>query len=115
MATAEIVHTEATLQVSSYKNLLVLTWTETPSAEQLRECARLGRAFARKHPRGTAMLDLFLACTPKFTNEVRDEAVKLNRDPNLFRLGICDTVLVSGLIGVGVRAFLSTVALLARS
>lgn len=61
------------------------------------------------------MLDLILSGTPNFTNEVREEATKLNRDPTLFRLGIADAVLVSGLVGVAVRAFLSTIALMARS
>ncbi len=115
MSTPDILYTDPVLQISAHQNLLIIAWSDAPTAAQMRECERAGRSLARKHSGGIALLDLILSGKPNFSSEVREEAVKLNRDPTLFRLGIADAVLVSGLVGVAVRAFLSTVALLARS
>jgi hypothetical protein len=115
MASTETLYTDPILQISSHQNLLVIAWSDAPNADHMRECGRVARALARKYNGGIGLLDLILSGTPSFSNEVREEAVKLNRDPALFRLGIADTVLVSGFVGVAVRAFLATVALLARS
>lgn len=114
MSNAETLYTDATLLMAAHRNLLIVAWTNAPNAEQLRECGRLGRVLGRKYPNGVGMLDLLISGTAKFSNEVRDEALKLNRDPKLFRLGVADTLLVTGLVGVAVRAFLSTVTLLGR-
>ena len=114
MSTTETLYSDATLLVAAQRNLLILAWTDAPSAAQLRECGRLGRVLGRKHPGGIAMLDLLISGTAKFSNEMREEAVKITRDPKLFRLGVADVVLVSGLVGVAARAILSTVALIGR-
>jgi hypothetical protein len=115
MPKPDILYTDPVLQIVAHQNLLVIAWSDAPTAYQMRECALVGRALARKHRGGIALLDLILSGKPNFSSEVREEAVKLNRDPTLFRLGIADAVLVSGLTGVAVRAFLSTVGLMARS
>lgn len=115
MPKPDTLYTDPVLQIASHQNLLIIAWSDAPSAYQMRECGLVGRAFARKHRGGIALLDLILSGKPNFSAEVREEAVKLNRDPTLFRLGIADAVLVSGLTGVAVRAFLSTVALMAKS
>jgi hypothetical protein len=115
MASQETLYTDPILQIAAHRNLLVIAWSDAPTVDQMRECARAARVLARKYNGGIGLLDLILSGTPTFSTEVRDEAVKLNRDPALFRLGIADTVLVTGFVGVAVRAFLATVALLARS
>ena len=115
MATAEILYTDTEMQIAVHRNLLLIAFCDAPSAEQIRECGRVARSLARKHPGGIGLLNLVLSGKPNFTNEMREEAVKLNRDPSLFRLAIADVVLIPGLVGVAARSFLSTVTLLSRS
>jgi hypothetical protein len=115
MATTETLYTDADVQISAHRNLLIVAFSDAPAAEHLRECGRIARVLTRKYPGGIGLLDLVLSGTPRFSNEMRDEAVKLSRDPALFRQGVADVVLIPGLIGVATRSFLSTVSLLSRS
>jgi hypothetical protein len=114
MANAQILYTDETLQIATHLNLVIIAWSDAPVAEQLREIGRIGRKLGQKHPEGLGLLDLLLSGTPRFSDEVRREAVNLNRDPPRFRLGVADAALISGLAGVAVRAFLSTVRMVAR-
>jgi hypothetical protein len=115
MATAETLYTDADMQIAAHRNLLLITFNDAPSAEHIRECGRIARSLARKHPGGIALLNLVLSGKPNFSNEMREESVKLNRDPSLFRLGIADVVLIPGFVGVAARSFMSTIMLLSRS
>jgi hypothetical protein len=114
MAAADILYTDPTLQLAAHRNLFIMAWSDAPNARQMREIERLGLAHGKQHPEGAAALDLILSGTPKFSEEVRKEAVRLNRHPDLFKLAFCDAVLLSGLTGAAVRAFLSTVTLMSK-
>lgn len=114
MARAETLYTCPQLEIAASRNLIVLAWYEHPTVAIMREIARAGRAVARQYPGGSAMINIFLSGTPKFSDEVREEVVRVNRDASLYPLGAARLILLPGLQGVAVRAFLNTVTLLSR-
>ena len=114
MAEPAIIHTDAILRVLTSRNVQVNVWSNAPTVEQIRIFGRSGMSLARRNPRGAGLLNLMLKGTPSFSEEVRDETVKLMKQ-GAFRLGTAHVVLLGGLTGSAVRAFMSTVMLLARS
>jgi hypothetical protein len=99
--------------VIASRNLALAVWRDTPTIEVLREVTRAGRALAKQQPNGSGLVNLFVSGTPRFSEEVRAEVVKIARDPTLYPLGIARVFLLPGLAGVAVRAFLNTVTLVA--
>jgi hypothetical protein len=113
MTEPAIVHTDATFTIFTSRNVHVNVWCNAPTVEQIRIFSRAGTAMARKNPRGAGLVNVMLRGTPSFSEEVRDETVKLMKQ-EAFRLGTAHVVLLGGLTGSAVRAFMSTVMLLAR-
>ncbi|MEP7125764.1 MAG: hypothetical protein ABJE95_32840 [Byssovorax sp.] len=113
MAEPAILHTDAILRILTSRNLQVNVWSNAPTVEQIHIFSRAGASLARRNPRGTGLLNLMLRGTPSFSQEVRDETVKLMKQ-EVFRLGTAHVILLGGLTGAAVRAFMSTVMLLAR-
>jgi hypothetical protein len=111
---AETVHQEATFRLVVSENLLVAVWSEAPELDQMHAFVRALRAVIGKHGRRTGSINLILAGTPRFTDDVRAEAVRLMRDPRLQSSCTAHIVLVGGLAGAAARAFMSTVLLLGR-
>jgi hypothetical protein len=114
MAALEPIHADATFRIYSARNIQVNLWADAPTVEQMRAFGRIGTAHARRHPRGAALLNLMLSGTPSFSEEVRDETVRLMKLQDMFRLGAAHVVLLDGFKGTAVRAFISTVMLIAR-
>lgn len=112
MGTA-VVHADESLKIVTAHNVLVVVWSDAPSLEQLRAMARAAEALRRAHPRGTALLNVIRGGMPSFDDAVRDEARRLTRDGH-FDVGVAHVVLIGGLVGAAVRAFLSTIVLLGR-
>ena len=110
----QTIHQEATFRLCVSENLLVAVWTEAPELEQMRAFGRALRALLSKHGRRTGSINLILSGTPRFTDTVRAEAVRLMKDPRLQSSCTAHIVLVGGLAGAAARAFLSTVVLLGR-
>ncbi len=114
MPRTEIVFEDATLRICSSRNLVVSAWSSTPEPDHLRTLNRALHAQDGKYREHRALLDLVVTGTPRFTDKVRDELVRLLRDPRAQGKGTAHVVTVGGLAGATVRAFLSTVMLLAR-
>jgi hypothetical protein len=74
---------------------------------------RVGRKLATEHGR-TALANVAVRGTPKFTSDVRDELLRMSRDPELLPLARAHVVVAPGLVGAAVRAFLSTTLFLSR-
>ena len=108
-------HEDATLRLGVSRNLLIMAWSSTPESPQLRALTRAIASLATKHRHDCGTLNLVVAGIPRFTEEVRDELVKILRDPRHQVRASAHVVLTEGLAGVTTRAFLSTVTLLARS
>jgi hypothetical protein len=113
MAEPETVHDDPVLRTVNARNVQVNVWLGAPTIVQVRAFGRASAALARKHPRGTALVNLMMQGKASFSEEVRDELVKQMK-LDTFRLGAAHVVLASGLTGTAVRAFLSTVILLGR-
>lgn len=114
MAQLETVHADSTLRIVTSRNMQVNVWSNAPTVEQLRAHGRSGMAHARQHPGGTGLLNIVVGGTPSFSEPVRVETVKTMKQAELFRLGSAQIVLVGGLAGTAVRAFMSTAILLGR-
>lgn len=104
------VYEDATLRLWSHRELLVAAWFDAPTIEQMREVGRVGRALGNAHPRGSALANVIVSGVPRFSDEVRDEGIRIARD-RTFRRDSCHLILVGGLGGAAVRAFMSMVLL----
>jgi hypothetical protein len=114
MPRTEKVHEDATLRMGRLKNLLVFAWFGPPEVVHVRALGRELQALSTRYRGEIAALDLLVSGTPSFKDEARDELVRLLRDPRKEGRGAAHVVEVGGLAGAAVRAFLSTVLLLAR-
>jgi hypothetical protein len=109
----ETLHEDPGLRVVTRKNLGIAVWSASPDVSQIRALHRISDRFARSKPAGHALLSAIVRGTPTFSQEVRDELVKLLRHRS-YTLGTAHLVLLDGLGGTAVRAFMSTVLLIAR-
>lgn len=114
MAALEPIHADPTFRIFSARNLQVNVWTGPPTVDQMRSFERAGIAISRRHPRGAGLINVMLSGKASFSQEVRDETVRLMKTTNSYRLGSAHVVLVDGFTGTAVRAFMSTVMLLGR-
>lgn len=112
---AEILYSDDVLRIAQHRNLLILSWAEAPTLTHMANCERAARGANRLNPDGIGLLCLMLSGgIPRFPDDVREEVAKFNRNPALFPLGVANVMLVTGLAGVAVRAFVSTASLLGR-
>jgi hypothetical protein len=103
------------LRIFAERNLLVAAWHGAPEPEHIRRVAAEARGVARRHPEGSAFLSVIVQGRPQIHDGVRAETVKAIQDATLFPLGAAHLVLLDGLAGAAVRAFLSTAMLLGKS
>jgi hypothetical protein len=68
----------------------------------------------RTNLKGSALVNLAVGGTPRFSDGVREETVKLMKHPSFYSLGAAHIVPVAGLAGTTVRAFMSTMILIGR-
>lgn len=113
MSALQVVHSTPSLRLSTSRNLLIGEWRETPVVEDVAAIERGSRSLNRQYA-GCGILNLVLRGTPRFTDDVRAALVRLNADPTAFALGSARVLLIPGLAGVAVRAFLNTVQLVSR-
>ncbi|MGB1012584.1 MAG: hypothetical protein ACPG4T_00510 [Nannocystaceae bacterium] len=108
------VYTDERVVVSVCDDLLIAVWLDAPTIVQMEAFATHGRALERELPRGAVLSNLAVSGTPKFDERVRRLAAELTADPELFRIARSHTVLVGGMRGVAIRAFIQTFILLGR-
>ena len=101
--------------LGNVRSLGLVAWREAPLAGHIRHWHELGSTIARSHPGTGACLDVVVGGTPSFADDMRKEAVSLASDPQIFELGIAHAIVVPGLVGTAVRAFVSTVILVSRA
>jgi len=106
----EVHFDDGSLRLWSSKELLVAGWFEAPTIEEMREVGKAGRLLAARYPKGAALANVIVSGTPRFSDEVRDEAITIAKG-RTFRKGSCHVVLVGGLGGAAARAFMSMVLL----
>lgn len=109
-----IAYEDDVLVMARVDGLGLVGWRDAPRLEHIHQWHDLGRELARSHPGASACLDVVLRGTPRFTEEVRHASQALASDPRIFPNGFAHVVLVGGLPGSAVRAFINTVILVAR-
>lgn len=95
------------------RNVLIVVWRDAPDLADIRAWHRLGLFMAKEHAT-SACIDVVVAGTPRFSDDVRRAAEELARDERIFPLGIAHVLLIPGLGGSAVRAFIGTILLVAR-
>jgi len=108
------VYTDERVVVSVCDDLLIAVWLDAPTIVQMEAFATHGRALERELQHGAVLSNLAVSGTPKFDERVRRLAAELTADPALFRIARSHTVLVGGMRGVAIRAFVQTFILLGR-
>lgn len=109
----QILARDGTLSLIAVRNVLFAVWREAPTLRHLEKLFEQTQATRSQWPKGGALVDLILTGTPRFSNEVRKEAVRQFRaEPR--DLCSAHVILLRGLSGVAVRAFFNGVIMLAR-
>jgi hypothetical protein len=114
MPRTDIVHDDEVLRMGVSRNLVVCAWANAPEVEHIRSLSRAAQGTIGRYKEHRAFLNLVVTGTPRFSDAVRDELVKFIRDTRLQGQGMAHVVSIPGIAGATVRAFLSTVMLLAR-
>lgn len=115
MAPLEVLHDEPDFGIAVRRNLVLALWRDAPRAPWFRAIRATTWPYAERWPDGAGWINLIVSGTPSFSEESRKEAAALSRRDDIFQLGTAHIVAVDGLRGAAVRAFLSTVFLLART
>ncbi|MCU0656005.1 MAG: hypothetical protein MUF64_12330 [Polyangiaceae bacterium] len=105
---------ETTLRLVAERNVVVAAWRDAPTVPQLRLVERVGRGVELRYPGQTALINLILSGTPRFSAEVRAEVGRMNNQDDLYVLAAAHVILVEGFLATAVRAFLSTTMLVVK-
>ena len=111
----EIVHDDALLRVVTRKNVTFAVWSGPPGVSQIHALQRAADFTSKRGRPEQLLISTVLRGAPNFSEEVRDELVRVMRNKENFRLGTAHLILLDGMAGTAVRAFLSTVKLLSRN
>src|SRR5262245_17142268 len=94
-------------------DLFVCVWRDAPTGKHMTALGEIGqRVEAATGP--LALLNVAIAGTPSFDDDVRKMAVAYTRDAGRFSRARAHVVTMSGLAGVAVLAFINTFLLLGR-
>lgn len=111
----DIVFENQTARIGALDNVLVVRWADAPRTTfELKEFEKAGKRIAGEYEKRAVFANVIVSGTPSFSQEVRDEVARLTSSP-MFQLGTAQIILVEGLAGVAVRAFLNTAFLLSRA
>ncbi len=111
----EVLFENETARIAALDNVLVVRWADAPRTTfELKEFEKAGKRLAGEYDKRAVFANVIVSGTPSFSQEVRDEVARLTSSP-MFHLGTAQIILVEGLAGVAVRAFLNTAFLLSRA
>ncbi len=111
----EVMFQNETARIAASRNVVVVAWADAPrTVVELREFEKAGKRVSAAFDKKAIFANVIISGTPSFSQEVRDEVTRMTRTP-MFHLGTAQIILVQGLAGVAVRAFLSTSFLLSRT
>lgn len=113
MARTEIVYQDATLRQAYSRNLHVCAWYDAPTLEQMHAYGRAAKALSMRHEGKSGLINVVVTGVPRFSGEVREAAAEYTRE-GAHAVGAAHVILVGGLLGTSVRAFMSTIMLLGR-
>lgn len=114
MARLELVHDDGTMRQWYCRNVQIVAWFDAPTLEQMHAYGRAASALSMRFDRKSALMNIIAGGTvPRFSSEVREAAATYTRE-GAHQIGAAHILLLSGLLGSSVRAFLSTMMLLGR-
>lgn len=113
MSRLTIVHEDASMRQAVYRNVQIVAWYDAPSLEQMHAWDRCAQSVAGRWHGQSALINIIVDGVPRFSSEVREAVSEYTRE-GVHKAGAAHVILVSGLLGSSVRAFLSTVMLLGR-
>ena len=113
-AKPRVAYEDSTLRVGVVENLTIAVWFDAPSADQMRTVDRVDKAMRRASKGGVGFLNVIVSGVPTFSAEVREEAARQVAEGNDNNACAGHLILIEGFVGVAVRAFLSTVFLMAK-
>jgi hypothetical protein len=96
-----------------HRNVAVVGWRDAPDVADIHAWHRLGQSMTKEHGK-CACIDVVMRGTPRFSDEVRRASEELARDTKIFELGFAHALLMPGLGGSAVRAFIGTILLVTR-
>lgn len=110
---ARIVYEDGTLRQGYCRNLHVVAWYDAPSLDQMHAYGAAARSLSDRWGRKSGLVNVVVTGVPRFSAEVRDATAQYTRE-GAHDVGAAHVILVGGLLGASVRAFLSTAMLLGR-
>ena len=111
--TFEIVYEDATLRQAYARNVHLVAWYDAPTLEQMHAYGRAAQTLSARYRGRSALINAIVEGFPRFTPEVRQAAAEYSRK-GAHGVGTAHVILVGGLLGSSVRAFLSTANLIGR-
>ncbi len=114
MASVTVVERGAVVRMGYSRNLLVAEWFGMMDIAHVRAMHREMKGIAGRYPRQLGMFNVIAAGKPNFPEDVRGALTQLLADKDLHGCGAAHVILLDGMAGVAVRAFISTVVLLGR-
>jgi hypothetical protein len=103
------------LSLNAANGLVICVWTEAPNLDEVGEMDRVGHAQARINGGKVALLNVIVSGRPVFDDEVRRRVKEMTQHGKPFNWAVAHLILIDGLAGAGIRAFLTTGALFAKS
>lgn len=110
-----VFHSDTEVRIVGAGSVLFAVWTVVPTMDLMRVLERAGdehRDSLRKQKQ--AMVNVAIDGIPNFSDEVRAEAARHSRRSAPWRLATAHVIEFSGLRGIAVRSFMSTMLLLGR-
>ncbi len=100
--------------LGSVRNLGLLAWRNAPEVDDIRYLRSYARTLGQTYSGKAGCIDIAFTGTPRFSEDLRTEVHGLATDPKVFPLGTAHVVMLGGLAGAAVRAFIATVTLVSR-
>jgi hypothetical protein len=110
----EVVFSDSCLRIATVDNLELASWFGPPEMDHMRALDRTFKQLKRRNEDGVAFVNVVVGGVPRFSQEVRDEAARQTAEIDPRDLATAHLVLVDGLVGSAVRAFMSTTMLIGR-
>lgn len=105
---------EGSLRITTERNVSVVAWRDAPTVKQLRAFEREGHALEKRFPKRCGLFNVILSGKPDFSSEVRAETNRIGALGDMYTLATAHVILVEGLVGSAVRAFLATSMLVSK-
>jgi len=110
----EVAFEDDGLRVATVDNVCISAWFEEPTLERMRIMDRSYKSLRHQLVRGGVFVSIAVEGVPRFSAEVRAEAARQTAATGKRDLVTCHLVLLRGLTGSAVRAFMSTMVLVGR-